>query len=1112
MPKSPCAAATYVFFFSPSRLSACKNARWQRMRNRCATGFERSSSLHWDFTIDVVRLLEDQHAVFVLGGLGRFGEEMSCVIHTIPTRGRLYQASFDGSPSYENLITDEGLLTPITAPGTAVSDHVGVVLYFPAADESSLDQYDNFTYTWKNFLGVESPQAANVSIFVAPVNDGPKVSPLTLTASGDGETLAVAQLQSTDLDETFSDGVVIYKVLDYPRVGRLYNIANATSGSTTADTVGENGTNANSFVLGSPIDHDVADTLNAYARRVMNASSQDTKCNEACHYPWRCECPDGDTSHHWTNALGPPDVYPMYGDNSLVGAFAESDAELTQGLCSFVEFGLRYSVYLEQLIVYETYNPGGIVELSVADIYNGPDTEWHTVWEGVADLSVMSSESAREWEVPHCPYLRPLSYVRLDMNVSLRRGQEQIDAIKVEGMGDPLPGYVEDELGRVAYVARPGIFSNNNAVFDTFTYTATDCVDFSPTPAVVSVVVEPPVGNAVFLSDVVSVESGLPTTVTIDLNTVIEDARMIGVSEEEVTLMSARLLSYSEGGFQDLTLYQVVDADGGLGEAFDPGLRLDQSTGVVQYVATDAAGSEARFAILAGPSQGHVDLALWVALGSYVYSIGVTARVVCAPGYWNQASDGACVPCRHLEPGDAEDEAGWYLACDFDLCAAGTRTVWLSDAEFQCIPCEAGYYAPNVGMKDCLPCEAGTYSSPGMPICFTCLPGYYSAAAAEECVKCPAGYFSDTEAASGCQACPAGYYLSKEGQARCNACPPAYYSEHEASVECTACPPHTNNVNGVVHDTFDVVTRTTVDECFPEKGWYGPPGQSPLRCPKGGSCCYCREEGEALLKLLEADPEEPCTCLGGTPVPYPQPHYVRSIYEYNVLLACPSGPACLGGDNVTSDGVCAEMHQGYRCGSCTEGNYLLGRRCQECSAGGAVAYLLVAILPLLIVGLIYVSTLGVRLSSLHVLTDTLQILALMYYLPIRWDTAMENFFLVCALANFNPQVFQIDCFVTIPYFGRSGFLLCFPLMFLGVWGLAYLVVRFVTPRRLTLRPDEKVSNFQYCLRSTDVQFKNGVFIGGAVLALMLMHPLLFSKSIEPFICNEEADGYYYMSA
>eukprot|EP00736_Rhodelphis_marinus_P013978 Rmarinus@m.19985 len=1053
------------------------------------------------------RILEDEHTVMILGGLGMLGDEMKCVIQTIPTHGRLYQAAFDGAPSYETLITDEMRLTEITTAGTAVSDHVGVVLYFPAADESSTDQFDNFTYTWKNDLGIESVQAANVTIFVDPVNDGPTVSPVTLTIAGDEDTVAVVQLESNDIDETFSHGAILYKVLDYPRVGSLYNFIGADEGSNHGTEEEDN-----PLLLGAPLDHEVVHTLNMYARRVVNASSQDTKCNEGCYYPWMCECPDGDTAHHWTNALGLPDVYPMYGDNEHAGAFAESDAEFTPGVGSFVEFALEYSVYLTQLTVFETYNPGGIVGLSVSNSYSGPDTEWRSIWEGVEDLSVLSSEDAREWEIPHCPYLHPMSYMRLDMNLSLRRGQEQIDAIRVEGVEDVPPGYVEDDFGRVAYIPRPGVFSNDHAVYDSFTYTATDCVDFSPEPAVVSIIVEPPTDHAVFLSEDFPIDSGLPTIVTVDLDAVAEDARTFGVTEEEVVGMSARLLSYAEGEFADVTVYQVSDANGGIGESFALGERLNSSSGIVEYVVGSLTGSEAHFAILAGPSQGHVDLALWVALGSYVYAIGVYARVTCAPGFWNRASDGACVACRLLEAEDAEDEAGWHQACDLELCEAGTQTVWLSGAEFECIPCEAGFYAPEAGMKECLPCESGTYSSAGMPVCFTCSPGYYSGAAAEECSKCPAGSYSDTEAATECQLCPLGYYINKEGQDHCNLCPPAYYADHEGAEECTACPPHTNNVNSVVYDTYEVVTHATIDECFPEKGWYGPPGETPSRCPKGGSCCYCREEGEALLRLLESDPEEPCTCLGGTPMPYPQPHYVRSVYESNVMIECPSDAACLGGDNVTSPGVCADLHEGYRCGACSDDSYMMGHHCEECTAGGAVAYLLVVILPVLVVGLIYVSTLGVRLSSLHVMTDTLQILALMYYLPIRWDAIMEDFFLVCALANFNPQIFQTECLINIPYFGRSGFLLCFPLMFLGVWGLSYLIVRYVTPHCFALNTDERVSNFQYCLRSPDVEFKNGVFVGGAVLALMLMHPLLFSKSIEPFICDEEADGYYYMSA
>eukprot|EP00736_Rhodelphis_marinus_P011734 Rmarinus@m.21292 len=1049
-------------------------------------------------------LMEDERGVLILGGLDVFGHEVKCVIKTLPKMGRLFQAFFNESSSYAALVIDESMLTEITAPGTCVTDLSGVVLYIPEPEASSNSLFDSFTYSWINDLGVESLHAANVSLFVEPVNDSPDVHSVTFNFSGNADAVLLVQLNSTDIDETFSEGAVYYKVEEFPHVGTLYNIG--------AQDANYNQAAEDEFVLGNPLDYVVMHTLNMFPSRVMNASSQDSTCNDVCHYPWLCKCPHGDTAHHWTNALGFPDVYPHYGDNDKAGAFAWSDQEYTPGVGSFIELGLAYAVYPTQVTLYETYHPGSVVRLSVSDTYNGPDTEWYSIWEGASDLAVLSSDVAREWSIPHCPFLHPMSYLRLDLDLSLHPGQEQIDAVRVESMADIPPGYVNDSYGRIAYVPRPGVFSNNDAVYTSFTYTATDCVDTSLEPAVVSIIVDPPTDNTVFISTDYPIYSERLTTVVVNLDSIVEDAISIGVSEDEVSSISARLVSYAGIEFVDLVVYQVANDDNDIGEAFEVGEPLDSPTGAVEYVVSNEHASEARFAILAGHTQGHADLALWVALGHYVYAVRVHMTIVCDPGNWNQASDGACVECRLLLDGQAEGAAGWEQACSLDSCVPGTHAAWLSDTAFECVPCEPGFYSPVSGLEACLPCINGTYAAGGNPVCFICSPGYYSLDAAAACTKCPEGFFSDTEAASECLPCPLGHYSDSTGQDQCSECPPGYYADHEGSVTCTACPPNTNNVNPVVYDSYEVITHSTIDECFPEKGWFGPPGETPSMCPEGGSCCYCREEGEELLKLLEANPVEPCSCLGGTPIPYPQPQHSRSAYDSLVMVTCNADDICRGGGSIASDGVCAELHEGYRCGSCRDGSYMLGHQCEECTAGGAVAYLLAFILPCLIVGLIYVSTLGVRLSSMHVMTDTLQIVALMYYLPIQWDVVMDDFFLVCALANFNPQIFQTDCLFSIPYFGRSGFLLSFPLMFLGVWGLTYLFVRFITPRFRGLKSGEKVSNFQYCLWSHDVEFKNGVFIGGAVLALILMHPLLFSKSIEPFICEGEADGYYYMAA
>jgi hypothetical protein len=126
------------------------------------------------------------------------------------------------------------------------------------------------------------------------------------------------------------------------------------------------------------------------------------------------------TATQWSaaRALGAPDVYPAGGDNANAWASTEADAA-----GEFLELGFE-STSAHAVDIYETYNPGAVVEVDVITA----DGKHHPVYQGVA------AQAAQPSVKRHIEFQRidHIVGVRVVLRSELVPGWNEIDAIGLE--------------------------------------------------------------------------------------------------------------------------------------------------------------------------------------------------------------------------------------------------------------------------------------------------------------------------------------------------------------------------------------------------------------------------------------------------------------------------------------------------------------------------------------------------------------------------------------------------------------------------------------------------------------------------------------------------------
>jgi hypothetical protein len=119
-------------------------------------------------------------------------------------------------------------------------------------------------------------------------------------------------------------------------------------------------------------------------------------------------------------ALGPPDVYPVYGDSSLAWASLTQDDQQ-----EFLDLAFDDPAPINFVIVYETSAPGAVSQISVMNPNTGL---FQVVWTG-AIVPVPPVARAFTVTFPLTPF--PVSEVRVDVNSPAVFDWNEIDAVAI---------------------------------------------------------------------------------------------------------------------------------------------------------------------------------------------------------------------------------------------------------------------------------------------------------------------------------------------------------------------------------------------------------------------------------------------------------------------------------------------------------------------------------------------------------------------------------------------------------------------------------------------------------------------------------------------------------
>ena len=119
--------------------------------------------------------------------------------------------------------------------------------------------------------------------------------------------------------------------------------------------------------------------------------------------------------------LGQPNVYPNYGDNR----YAWAPAYRNNGL-QWAQLGFSEAVYVDTVEIYETFNPGAIVRIELADTTGHS----HVIWEGKGGSA---GTSARVFSVKNGIVTVPCDGIRITLDTDTVSGWNEIDAVSITG-------------------------------------------------------------------------------------------------------------------------------------------------------------------------------------------------------------------------------------------------------------------------------------------------------------------------------------------------------------------------------------------------------------------------------------------------------------------------------------------------------------------------------------------------------------------------------------------------------------------------------------------------------------------------------------------------------
>ena len=121
--------------------------------------------------------------------------------------------------------------------------------------------------------------------------------------------------------------------------------------------------------------------------------------------------------------LGAPDTYPEYGDIQTAWASRTSD-----GADEFLTVAFDTAQYVDQIEIYETYNPGAVTSIAARNVDNG---SWTHIYEGHVEKDLAKRSRIMTIDIPETSFL--VDAIRINISSRQVKGWNEIDAVSISG-------------------------------------------------------------------------------------------------------------------------------------------------------------------------------------------------------------------------------------------------------------------------------------------------------------------------------------------------------------------------------------------------------------------------------------------------------------------------------------------------------------------------------------------------------------------------------------------------------------------------------------------------------------------------------------------------------
>jgi len=368
------------------------------------------------------------------------GDEVTVYIVGLPSTGKLYQNDTDRREGRS--IDAASLDNPVRVQGQRLL-YVAPMLQ---EDHALLLLNDDASSSWPNvtlLLSDGHQVAAQLSVIRFLVRGTPHLPVLNpLRVEVDQGALALLTLQ-VDRSLLHPDDAPYLTVTALPAEGALYQVnADGSVGRRIASQV-------TATDLASPFGSTLPSATKCPSGKSMVFNGPISQWLSRVT-AWSSSYPDPEGLWNVTNILGPPDVFPMYGDNGLAWA------GLYTASPEWIEAEFDWPVYISTVEVFETFQPGHVVNILAKEPVTG---RWQLIWHNNAVAPPVPQQNGRSEVLSPslCPMTFATNAIRLE-TASAGDSWVEIDAVRVVGYEEynvlhSSPMAVTDPLGRVWFQA-----------------------------------------------------------------------------------------------------------------------------------------------------------------------------------------------------------------------------------------------------------------------------------------------------------------------------------------------------------------------------------------------------------------------------------------------------------------------------------------------------------------------------------------------------------------------------------------------------------------------------------------------------------------------------------